>query len=131
MLCLVAMASIAFVSCEKDNTEDNTTQSNKDKIVGTWRVDNLTVNGENMTPENMLLIMNADGTGLFNDNGETENNEFTWSIEGNTLTIVHRHGSPVYTLSNFTDTECTLNGDTVPGFDQPMGTVVMHLVKVK
>lgn len=133
LLCLVAMATFGLASCEKDNDTDNSTDTTtKDLVVGTWQVDNMTLNGEQMTPENMLIIMNDNGTGLINDNGETENNDFRWTVEGKTLTITpHPYNHTyTYTLDNLTETECTFSGDNVPLADIS-GAVVVHMVRVR
>ena len=136
ILCLVAMATFCAAGCEKDNDGGNNSNNNgngysADMFVGTWRVDNMTVNGENMTPENMLFTMNEDGTGLANDNGVTENNGFAWSVSGDQLTITPRSGvNYVYTVNELTETECTFSGTNVPMADIP-GNVVVHLVRVR
>ncbi|MBP5516721.1 MAG: lipocalin family protein [Bacteroidales bacterium] len=136
ILCLVAMATFCAASCEKDdndgdNGNNNGNGYNAEMFVGTWRVDNMTVNGENMTPQNMLFTMNEDGTGLANDNGVTENNGFSWSVSGDQLTITPRSGANyVYTVNELTETECTFSGTNVPMADIP-GNVVVHLVRVR
>lgn len=135
ILCFVALATFCAASCEKDNEGDNNSNNGNgysaEMFVGTWRVDNMTVNGENMTPENMLFIMNEDGTGLANDNGETENNGFAWSVSGDQLTITPRSGvNYVYTVNNLTESECTFSGTNVPMADIP-GNVVVHLLRVR
>lgn len=136
ILCLVAMATFCAAGCEKDNDGGNNSNNNgngysADMFVGTWRVDNMTVNGENMTPENMLFTMNEDGTGLANDNGVTENNGFAWSVSGDQLTITPRSGiNYVYTVNKLTETECTFSGTNVPMTDIP-GNVVVDLVRVR
>ena len=138
ILCFVALATFCAASCEKDNAGDNKSNNGNNgngysaqMFVGTWRVDNMTVNGENNTPENMLFIMNEDGTGLANDNGVTENNGFTWSVSGDQLTITPRSGVHyVYTVNNLTESECTFSGTNVPMADIP-GNVVVHLLRVR
>lgn len=138
ILCFVALATFCAASCEKDNEGDNNSNNGNNgngysaqMFVGTWRVDNMTVNGENNTPENMLFIMNEDGTGLANDNGVTENNGFTWSVSGDQLTITPRSGVHyVYTVDNLTESECTFSGTNVPMADVP-GNVVVHLLRVR
>lgn len=138
ILCFVALATFCAASCEKDNEGDNNSNNGNngngysaEMFVGTWRVDNMTVNGENNTPENMLFIMNEDGTGLANDNGVTENNGFTWSVSGDQLTITPRSGVHyVYTVNNLTESECTFSGTNVPMADIP-GNVVVHLVRAR
>ena len=138
ILCFVALATFCAASCEKDNEGDNNSNNGNngngysaEMFVGTWRVDNMTVNGENNTPDNMLFIMNEDGTGLANDNGVTENNGFTWSVSGDQLTITPRSGVHyVYTVNNLTESECTFSGTNVPMADIP-GNVVVHLLRVR
>ncbi|MBO7489503.1 MAG: lipocalin family protein [Bacteroidales bacterium] len=138
ILCFVALATFCAASCEKDNEGDNNSNNGNNgngysaqMFVGTWRVDNMTVNGENNTPENMLFIMNEDGTGLANDNGVTENNGFTWSVSGDQLTITPRSGVHyVYTVNNLSESECTFSGTNVPMADIP-GNVVVHLLRVR
>lgn len=133
IICFVTLATISMVSCTKPEEEDNvvTGEINASMIVGTWRVDNMTVDGQDMTPQNMLFIMNEGGSGLANDNGETENNDFTWSINGNQLTITPRSGVHyVYTITKLTEDECTFNGTNVPMADVP-GSVIVHLVRVR
>ena len=138
ILCFVAMASFCAASCEKDNEGDNNGNNGNngngysaEMFVGTWRVDNMTVNGENMTPDNMMFIMNEGGTGVADDGGNPENNEFTWSVDGDQLTITPRSGVHyVYTVNSLTENECTFSGNNVPMADIP-GDVVVHLVRVR
>ena len=130
---MVAFAMTAMVACgEKDNDGNNSGDSySAEMFVGTWQIESMTVNGQNMTPENMLFIMNEDGTGLANDNGVTENNGFTWGVDGNKLTITPRSGAHfVYTVNSLTENECTFSGTIVPMTDIP-GDVVVHLVRVR
>lgn len=130
---MVAFAMTAMVACgEKDNDGNNSGDSySAEMFVGTWQIERMTVNGQNMTPENMLFIMNEDGTGLANDNGVTENNGFTWGVDGNKLTITPRSGDHfVYTVNSLTENECTFSGTIVPMTDIP-GDVVVHLVRVR
>lgn len=133
---MVAFAMTVLVGCEPENeSPDNPSNGNSgnnyntEMFVGTWQVEKMTVNGQDMTPQNMLFIMNDDGTGLANDNGETENNGFTWSVEGDQLTITPRSGTHfVYTVNSLTENECTFSGNNVPMTDIP-GNVVVHLVR--
>ena len=133
---MVAFAMTVLVGCEPENeSPDNPSNGNSgdnyntEMFVGTWQVEKMTVNGQDMTPQNMLFTMNEDGTGLANDNGETENNGFTWSVEGDQLTITPRSGTHfVYTVNSLTENECTFSGNNVPMTDIP-GNVVVHLVR--
>ena len=131
--CFVALGSFCPAMCSDDNEDgdgNNSSTYTSDMIVGTWRVENMTVNGEDNTPENMLFIMNEGGTGVADDGGNPENNDFTWSLDGDQLTIVPRHGQYVYTINSLTENECTFSGDNVPMADIA-GDVVVHLVRVR
>ena len=134
ILCFVAMGCLCSAMCSDENDGDGNNNSNSfssEMFVGTWRVDNMTVDGREMTPENMLFIMNEDGTGLADDNGVTENNGFAWSVSGDQLTITPRSGVHyVYTVNSLTDNECTFSGSNVPMADIP-GATVVHLVRVR
>ena len=137
-LCFVALGCFCAAMCSEENENgsgngnnsgDNTYSS--EMFVGNWLVENMTVDGENMTPENMVFSMYEDGTGLANDNGETENNGFAWSVSGDKLTITPRSGVQyVYTVNSLTDNECTFSGNNVPMADIP-GQVVVHLTRVR
>jgi opacity protein-like surface antigen len=135
ILCFVALATLCAASCETDNDGDNNGNNGNngysaEMIVGTWQVDNMTVDGQDMTPENVIFIMEEDGTGLANDNGVTENNGFTWSVNGDQLTITPRSGMHFeYTINSLTENECIFSGDNVPMTDIP-GNVVVRLVRM-
>lgn len=130
---MVAFAMTMMVACGEEENEPNNGGDGYtvEMFVGTWKVEKMTVDGQNMTPENMLFTMNEDGTGLANDNGETENNDFTWSVDGDQLTITPRSGVHfTYTVNSLTENECTFSGNNVPMTDIP-GAVVVHLVRVR
>ena len=133
---MIAFAMTAMVACgEKaggtDTPGDDNGNYKTEMFVGTWQVESMTVDGQDMTPQNMLFTMNEDGTGLANDNGETENNDFTWSVDGDQLTITPRSGVHfTYTVNSLTENECTFSGNNVPMTDSP-GSVVVHLVRVR
>lgn len=133
---MVAFAMTAMVACEPENSGTDTPGDNNtangysaEMFVGSWQVERMTVDGQDRTPQNMLFIMNEDGTGLANDNGRTENNGFTWSVDGDRLTITPSSGDHfVYTVTSLTDNECTFSGNNVPMTDTP-GNVEVHLVR--
>lgn len=127
MLCLFAVATFGLVSCGDDKEENNT---NKDMIVGNWQVDSMTLDGQAVNLGVFIIIMNEDGTGLLNNNGETENNQFTWNVNGNSLTIHHHHGDATYNIDKLSETEATLSGNTIPGMDGVQGSVVFNLVRI-
>ena len=135
---MVAFAMTMMVACDDEGNGPDNGGGNGggngysvEMFVGTWQVENMTVNGQDMTPQNMLFTMNEDGTGLANDNGVTENNDFTWSVDGDQLTITPRSGTHfVYTVNSLTENECTFSGTYVPMTDIP-GDVVVHLVRAR
>ncbi len=130
--CLMATAifGLAF-QCENENNNNGNNSTYADLIPGTWLIDKLTVNGEEIPPANfgeIILYMHKDGTGLVSDNGVTENNGFTWSIDGSTLTIVERHGEHVFTINELNEKECTFAGNSIPAGDE-VGDVVIHIIR--
>ena len=131
---LAAALAMCFVGCNPENTTpdngggDNNSYSQL--IVGTWLIDTMIVNGEEMTPENIQLSFYAGGTGLLNDNGETQNNEFGWSINGQDITITPRSDTEeIFHIELLTSTECTFTGNTIPGTDMT-ASVRVHMTKV-
>lgn len=140
---LCAALMLCFAACDKDeegntnnsNTPNNDTPSGQVDpalLPGTWLVDTMTINGANHTPENFMLIFYSDGSGLLNDNGETENNEFSWSISGNKITVTQRHGATEYTITKLTAQEASFFGSQVqfPGGDGETANVNMHMIKI-
>lgn len=129
---LAAALMMCFAACTPDNPEPTTPGGNGDgnSLVGKWKVDNMTYNGNEMTPQDMVLVMNANGTGDVLHNGQSENDNFTWSVNGNVLTV-HPNGGGEYsfTIVSISATEASLNGNVVPGTDM-QGDVTMHLTKV-
>ena len=134
---MVAFAMTVLVGCEPENeSPDNPSNGNSgnnyntEMFVGTWQVEKMTVNGQDMTPQNMLFTMNEDGTGTANSNVVTENIGFTWSVEGDQLTITPQSGTHcVYTVNSLTENECTFSGNYILMTDIPAGNVVVHLVR--
>ncbi|MBR6049398.1 MAG: hypothetical protein IKP83_04455 [Bacteroidales bacterium] len=142
---MFAALMLCFAACGKDeenNTPDNPNNPNgptpsgqvdQTLLPGTWLVDTMTINNVNHTPENFKLIFYADGTGLLNDNGVTENNEFTWVIQGTNITVTPRHGQSSYTILKLTATEAAFNGTDVeyPGGNGQTANVYMHMIKIE
>lgn len=134
-LTLATALMLCFAACQKDDAEPEGNNSNGNEntysqlVVGTWLVDNMTIDGEPRTPRNLQFTFNAGGTGLMNDNGVTENNEFSWNINGSSITITPRNGAHyVYNINTLTATECAFSGTVVPGTDIE-GSVTIHMVK--
>ncbi|MBO7101161.1 MAG: lipocalin family protein [Bacteroidales bacterium] len=130
---LAVALMLSFGACTPDdnnNQNGNGNSENNNSLVGNWKVDNMTYNGQEMTPPDMVLVMNANGTGDVLMNGQSENNNFTWSVNGNVLTV-HPNGGGEYsfTIVSISATEASLNGNVVPGTDM-QGDVTMHLTKI-
>ena len=128
---LAAALMMCFAACTPDNPEPTTPGNNEsNSLVGNWKVDNMTYNGTDVTPQDMVLVMNANGTGDVLENGQSHNNNFTWSVNGNVLTV-HPNGGNEYsfTIVSINATEASLTGNVIPGTDM-QGDVTMHLTKV-
>ena len=130
---LAAALMLCFGACNPDDTPTNNNGNGNDdsnSLVGSWQVDNMTYNGQEMTPPDMVLVMNANGTGDVLMGGQSENNNFTWSVNGNVLTV-HPNGGGEYsfTIVSISSTEASLTGNVVPGTDM-QGDVTMHLTKI-
>ena len=128
---LAAALMMCFIACNPDNpTPDNGGGNDANSLVGNWRVDNMIYNGEDMTPDDMVLVMNANGTGDVLNNGQSSNDSFNWSVSDNVLTV-HPNGGGEYTFTivSITATECSLHGNVIPSTDI-QGDVTMHLTNV-
>lgn len=114
---------------------DNPTPDNNYStlIVGTWQTTQTFANGQDVTAMvgNVQLTFAADGRGLLNHNGETENNGFGWSINGSTMTINPDHGSSSsFTIVSLDSQTCTFTGTRMPGSDQTFNEIRITMAKV-
>jgi len=131
MMAFVAIATLGLTTaCEKDNSEP--ASGNTDgNIVGTWKVDKMTLNGMSMNTDslNIAILVNSDGTGVVSRPDATLS--FAWSQNGTTLTITPTaFGSSFdYTITLLTDTEANITGTVVPGTDM-QGDVSVHMVRI-
>lgn len=139
---MVSFVALAMVSCNKDDDNKNTNNNTNNNtnagtntqftqwMIGTWQVDYASFNGTEETPENMKMYFYFDGSGLMNDNGETENNQFVWSISGNTITITLRNNRVLpYTILQMSEDEITFSGTVMPGYDME-GDVIIRMAKI-
>ncbi len=135
---MVSLVAVTLFSCSKDddnkNTNNNTNAGTNTQftqwMIGTWQVDYASFNGTEETPENMKMYFYFDGSGLMNDNGETENNGFVWSISGNTITITLRNNRVLpYTILQMSEDEITFSGTVMPGYDME-GDVIIRMAKI-
>ena len=139
MMAMFVMACMGMtVSCNKDNENDNGNGNGNGNnyntmLVGTWQIDRLTYNGQDMSQmmPNIQLSFNANGTGMMSDNGVTENNGFNWVINGNVITVTPHHGQYTFTIISMTSTECTFTGDYLEMAGVELsGNIEIHMVKV-
>ena len=141
---MFAMAFIGMaVSCTDDDNNNNGgnnggNNNNNDPngysamLVGEWQVDEAYVNDE---PFNMFvgirLSFTANGQGLMNDGGVTNNNDFTWQINGENITINTHHETMFFTIIQMNDQECSFRGTSLEMDGQQItGTIIIHMVKV-
>lgn len=103
-------------------------------ILGTWQVDHMTYNGVDVTSQmlhrTVKLSFYQGGTGLLNDNGETQNNDFSWVITGNTITVTEHGHSMNFTINSLTSTECTFTGTNMEMDGEMLeGDITIHMTK--
>lgn len=137
MMAMFVMACIGMtVACDKDNDDGGNGNDNNYStlIQGTWQIDHATSNGQDITPyvARIQLTFNANGSGLMNDGGQTENNGFNWAISGNVITITTTHGGVQmdFNITNITSTECTFTGARMELDGQFLENIEIHMVKV-
>ena len=99
-------------------------------ILGTWQVTQTFVDGEDVSVDSVQLSFTANGRGLLNDHGETQNNDFSWSINGSTISINPDHGSSAtFTIVSLDGRTCTFTGTRMPGSDENYNEVRITMVK--
>lgn len=139
MMALCAFALLGMTTaCSKDDDKNNgsgDTHGYGTLLVGTWQVDKMLYNGEDVTSYmlrgTVKLNFYQGGTGLVNDNGETQNNEFSWVINGDDITITEHDISMTFTINSLTATECTFSGTNLE-MDGHMfeGEITVHMTKL-
>ena len=139
MMALFAIACIGMtVACNKDNDNNNGGGSgNTDsRLVGTWEISSIMLNGQDMSQmvRGSQIIMNANGSGSFLIMGQ--NNSFTWSTNGNILTVIPSgNNSETITcnIASITATTCTLtsNNMSFPGVGPIEGEVTITLTHIR
>lgn len=128
-----AMLMLSFAACtEKPEGPTNGDDSNhySSLLIGTWRVDMMSINGQDMTPPNMKLSFYENGGGLMNDGDVTEHNDFTWVINGNVINVSTDHHQFSFTIDTMTATECAFHGSYIE-FDgnDITGDIRFHMTK--
>lgn len=133
ILKFMAMAAllVSFAACtEKDNPPDGNDNNYSTLLIGTWRVDMMSINGQDMTPPNMLLSFTENGNGLMNDGDVTEHNGFTWVINGDVITVTTDKNQFSFTIDSMTATECAFHGSYIEFDDNDItGDIRFHMTK--
>ena len=132
---VITMVKISGGNNPGGNGGDTVNNSYSSLLPGTWELDGLTLNGQNLSsqiPNNLLLIFYAGGTGLMSDNGETENNDFSWVINGDNITVtVHSGQSFSFTIISMNTQECSFSGDYLNIADIVLtGDIKLHMTKL-
>ena len=139
MMALCAFALLGMtVACSKDDDKNNgsgDTHGYSALLVGTWQADKMYFNGQDVTAQmlrgTIKLYFYQNGTGLVSDNGEIEHNDFTWAINGETITITTNNKSMDFTINSLTATECTFSGSNMEMDGQMIeGEIKIHMTKV-
>ena len=130
-----AMLCVSFAACTGEEGEGSSNSGDDSNystlILGTWQVDLMSVNGQNMTPPNMQLSFYENGGGLMNDGGETEHNDFTWSISGSTVNVTTDKYQFSFTIDSVTATECGFHGNFMEMDGHEItGDIRFHMTKV-
>lgn len=130
---VVAVLFVLFAACTEKQVEPDdggNTNNNSTLLIGTWRVDLMSIDGQDMTPPNMQLSFYENGSGLMNDGGATEHNDFTWAINGNVIDITTNNHQFSFIIDNLTATECAFHGSYIE-FDgnDINGDIRFHLTK--
>ena len=139
MMAMFALAFIGMTVACTDKEDDNGGNNNANdpngysaKLVGTWKIDQLSSNGQDMTEylPNIKLSFSANGQGMMDDDGETQNNDFTWEINGEIITVKTHNTTMNFTISSLTDNQCTFRGDFMEIDGNQLQNVVIHMTKV-
>lgn len=122
------------ITKEGGDTPQPDTNSYNTLILGTWQVDHMTYNGVDVTSQmlhgTVKLSFYQGGTGLLNDNGETQNNNFSWVITGNTITVTEHGHSMNFTINSLTSSECTFTGTNMEMDGEMLeGDITIHMTK--
>lgn len=77
-------------------------------MVGSWQATTHTIGGNTVT-RNIIITIYSNFSGIINDEGVTENNDFDFTLSGNNIYITPRHGGPGFAVP-FT---YSINGNTM------------------
>lgn len=129
----VAIATLFAAACGKDdeNASSSTNNTLSQKMVGTWIIDAVSLNGSDLGLSNysdITVTLRTDGSGIVVGTNKT----FSWSVSDDSVFTVSPEGqtsSVTYHLAAITNRECTLTGTTSPFDLTQQGNYVIHLVK--
>lgn len=126
----VLVPLISFSSCEKDKNPSGNGAPMSEKIVGSWQLtkaavmageDGMEFDIAEMTGMSLVFEFKADGTGIISTSadGQYEESGFSWTLSGETLTVIE-DGEPMEcTVQTLTETELVFSfpipDDTMTG----------------
>lgn len=116
----VAITMLTLTGCKKD---DGGSKDYKTQIAGSWVESSATIDGQTRRgDEGMFYLFNANGTGDLEFCGIQGVNTFTWTIDGNTLTMKYANPEAqarafVCTIEKMDDEYCVITGKCVPMVD--------------
>lgn len=132
VLCAIALM-LPFAACTPENVGPNGNDDNNYStlILGTWQVDMMSVDGQDMTPPNMQLSFYDNGQGLMDDGDPGDHNDFTWVINDNVINVNTGNHQFSFTIDTMTATECAFHGNYIE-FDgnEITGDIRFHMTKV-
>ena len=114
-LCAFTLVFALAACTEKDNNGQTQNNGNNNGnggsnysslILGTWRVDQMSVDGQDMTPEYMTLSFYENGSGLMDDGDASHHNDFRWAISGNNTTVSTDNHEFLFIIDELDATGC-------------------------
>ena len=129
LLC-AAMLLVSFAACTEKDNENGGDGSYASLIIGKWNVDLITINGNDMTPQNMQLSFSRDGSGVMIHNGVSENNGFSWSFSGNVINVTTHRDEFSFTIDTMSSSFCAFHGSYLVLDQEYHGDIRFMLSKV-
>jgi hypothetical protein len=88
-------------------------------LVGNWQATKHIVDGVE-TEHPMDLYFYSNGSGIVSDNGVTEHNNFTYTLNGNVISVIPTYGNVgtiTYTIITLDSTNMVLSGQSMPCYE--------------
>ena len=130
-----AMLLVSFAACtgdEIDNPGEGDSNNYSTLLVGNWRVDQWSVNNEEMDIPNMQISFYENSSGMMSYGfNPVPHNDFTWAINDSNITINTDNNQFTFTIDNLTATECEFHGSylEMDGLEMS-GYIHFHMTKI-